>query len=408
VPVTRKQADSSTKVGDLPHAKGGIVGVGRQPFLAIFLAIFDGSKEILKYILPVAIIIGITLAGRIAEYVIRHRLGALAKKTAWRGDDVILRALRHKITISALLLGVAVASQPSINPWNGQLKPYFGLVQELLHASFLIVLIVLTADIVSGLLRISPRVEAQPAVSMVDTIIRAAIYVVGAIIILQQVFNYNLGPALAALGVAGLAVSLALQSTLTDLISGIQVIAARQVRPGEYVRLSTGEEGYVTDIGWRTTTVRQLSNNLIIIPNSKMTSSILVNYYIPDTSMSILVNVGVAYDSDLDKVERVTIEVAKDVLASVPGGVTENDPFIRYNEFADSSINFTVILRGKEYTDQYLIKHEFIKRLAKRYREENIQIPFPMRTVQVQHLDADGQVLLPEPAHVGSGQAKNG
>jgi small-conductance mechanosensitive channel len=104
--------------------------------------------------------------------------------------------------------------------------------------------------------------------------------------------------------------------------------------------------------------------------------------------MAVLLDVGVAFDSDLEKVERVTIEVAKEVLASVPGGVTDADPFIRYNAIGESRINFTVILRGKHYTDQYLIKHEFIRSLMKRYREEHIQIPFPIGTVQVQQVDS--------------------
>jgi small-conductance mechanosensitive channel len=104
--------------------------------------------------------------------------------------------------------------------------------------------------------------------------------------------------------------------------------------------------------------------------------------------MSVLVQVGVSYGSDLEKVERVTIEVATDVMRNVTGGIPENQPFIRYHTFSDSSINFSVILRGKEFTDQYLIKHEFIKRLQKRYAEEDINIPFPIRTVYLHDEEA--------------------
>ena len=97
--------------------------------------------------------------------------------------------------------------------------------------------------------------------------------------------------------------------------------------------------------------------------------------------MAVLVQVGVHYDSDLEKVEKVTIEVAKEVMREVKGGVPEFEPFIRYHTFGDFSINFTVILRAKEYTDQYLVKHEFIKRLHKRYKEEGIVIPYPIRAI---------------------------
>ncbi len=372
---------------------------GNSGLAGVLSKVLGGTAELWGYILPVVIVVAIALAGRIVEFIVRHRLGALASKTAWKGDDAIVRALRHKITFSSVLLGFAVAL--NYLPWD-LTTSQLDLIRKALLVAFLIVLVVLAADTAGSVMTMPSHNEAHPAVSILDTLIRTAVYVIGAIIILQQVFGYDLGPALAALGVAGLAVSLALQSTLTDLISGIQIIVARQVRIGDYVRLSSGEEGYVTDIGWRTTTIRQLSNNLVIIPNSRMTASILVNYYTPDTSMSVLVDVGVAYDSDLDKVERVTIEVAKEVMAAVPGGVVENEPFIRYNEFAASSINFTVILRGKEFTDQYLIKHEFIRRLAQRYRAEAIQIPFPIRTVRIQREEAREHALAPAAVPVGA------
>jgi small-conductance mechanosensitive channel len=82
-------------------------------------------------------------------------------------------------------------------------------------------------------------------------------------------------------------------------------------------------------------------------------------------------------------VERVTVDVAREVMRDVEGGVPAFEPFIRYNEFGDSSVNFTAILRGKEFTSQFLVKHEFIKRLHARYATEGIEIPFPQRVVHL-------------------------
>jgi small-conductance mechanosensitive channel len=119
----------------------------------------------------------------------------------------------------------------------------------------------------------------------------------------------------------------------------------------------------------------------VLIPNAKLTQANITNYYLPDKDLAVLVNLGVHYNSDLKKVEQVTCEVGKEVMREVTGGVPEFDPFIRYNSFGDSSIHFTVILRAKEYVDQYLIKHEFIKRLHQRYAKEGIVIPYPIRAV---------------------------
>ena len=147
------------------------------------------------------------------------------------------------------------------------------------------------------------------------------------------------------------------------------------------MKLDSGEEGYVADITWRNTIIRALPNNMIIVPNSKIASTIVTNYYQPEQETAVLIQVGVSYDSDLKKVEKVTIEVGAEIMKEVEGGVPEFEPFIRYHTFDDFSINFTVILRTKEYVGNYLIKHEFIKRLHERYDKEGIVIPFPIRTV---------------------------
>ena len=102
---------------------------------------------------------------------------------------------------------------------------------------------------------------------------------------------------------------------------------------------------------------------------------------IPEKELAVLVNLSVHYNSDLKKVEQVTIETAREVMKEVRGGVPTFEPFIRYNTFGDSGIGFTVILRGKEFVDQYLIKHEFIKRLHEHYRCEGIVIPYPIRAI---------------------------
>jgi small-conductance mechanosensitive channel len=186
---------------------------------------------------------------------------------------------------------------------------------------------------------------------------------------------------LAAIGIGGIAIAFALQSTLSDFLSGVYLMADRPVRVGDYIKLESGQEGYVTDIGWRSTKIRELPNNIIVVPNSKLAGAIVTNYYLPEPEMACLVQVGVSYDSDLEKVERVTIDVGKKVLKKVTGGVPEFEPFIRYHTFSDFSINFTVILRVKEYVDKYLLTHEFIKELHKRFKKEGIVIPYPIRTI---------------------------
>ncbi|MGC8764449.1 MAG: mechanosensitive ion channel family protein [Brevinematia bacterium] len=226
--------------------------------------------------------------------------------------------------------------------------------------------------------------DVLPKATLFTTLTRFFVFLIGGIIILQSL-GISISPILAGLGVGGLAVALALQDTLSNLFSGLQIILSRQIKTGDYIKLDSGEEGYVIDINWRNTTIREIKNNQIIIPNSKLSQAIIKNYNLPEKEIVVLVEVGVSYRSDLDKVEKVTIEVAKEVMKELDCGLSSFEPFIRYDTFSDSSINFNVILRAREFADQFLIKHEFIKRLHKRYIKEGIEIPFPIRTVYLKN-----------------------
>jgi small-conductance mechanosensitive channel len=157
---------------------------------------------------------------------------------------------------------------------------------------------------------------------------------------------------------------------------------AGQVRIGDYVKLDSGEEGYVTDISWRSTAIRALPNNMIIVPNAKLAQAIVTNYHLPEKRMSLLIPIGVSYDSDPGHVERVLLEEARAGAREIPGLLAEPEPFVRFIPgFGDSSLNFTLICQVAEFTDQYLAQHELRKRIFRRFRQEGIEIPFPVRTV---------------------------
>jgi small-conductance mechanosensitive channel len=335
---------------------------------------------------PVGILLVAVLAGLFVELIVMTWLKGLAQKTDWTGDDLLLRALRGMPTLWFVLIGIYQAWFYVIE--TGSLVTVSGTSLRLLEQGLVVIVIISGTVIVVRL--ISEVIDASggagvtatgiPSFSILKNVLRVVALSISILIILQYV-GISVTPALAALGVTGLAVSLALQETLSNLFSGVLIVASNQIRPGHYVRLNSGEEGYVSDITWRTTNIRQLSNNLVVVPNAAMTSAIVLNYEHPEPEMSILFEVGVSYESDLEHVEQVTIDVCKETLREVAGGVPDFEPFIRYHTFNDFSIQFTVILRGQDFVSQYLIKHEFVKRLHKRYREEGIVIPFPIRTL---------------------------
>lgn len=336
-------------------------------------------EKLSEIITPLSIFILSIILGLIFEKIALSRLQKIAGRTKWEGDDVIINSLRKWVTFWFALAGLHTSILAiSIN-------------QTLIHylQKIILILYVLSATIVISKISVgfiniySKRAQdVLPSTSLFANLARIIIFTIGILVTLHSL-GISVTPVLTALGVGGLAVALALQDTLSNLFAGLHIIITRQIKPGDYIRLESGEEGFVVDITWRNTTIRELPNNYIIIPNSKLAQAIVKNYFMPEKEMSVPVQVGVSYDSDLEKVEKVTIEVAKEVMQEVPGGVPTFEPVIRYHTFGDSSINFTVTLRCKEFTDQYVIRHEFIKRLHKRYREEGIIIPFPIRTIYI-------------------------
>lgn len=335
------------------------------------------AERIFEIITPVIVFLLTFACGLSLRKLLFARLLRWAKRTSSKIDDVVIEAISGPFILWFLILAI-----------------YFGLKASILPDEFVLIAgkILLVLGITSVTLVISnisvrfiktysTRIEsAFPVTSLTQNITRIIIFGIGVLVILNSL-GISITPILATLGIGGLAVALGLQDTLSNLFSGFYIAIARQVRVGDYIKLESGEEGYVADINWRATKIKMLANNVVLVPNEKLTKAIITNYYLPDKETAVLIDLGVHYKSDLNKVERVTVEVAKEIMKEVPGAVREFEPFIRYHTFSESSIKFTVILRAKEFVDQYFIKHEFIKRLKECYAKEGIVIPYPTMTV---------------------------
>jgi small-conductance mechanosensitive channel len=258
--------------------------------------------------------------------------------------------------------------------------------------SLVAALVILSATMVAanalarGLQHIGQRIQIETAVTgLGTTLIKVLVFTLGGLLILGAV-GISVTPLLAALGVGGLAVGLALQDTLGNLFAGVHILVEKPIRVGDFIRLETGEEGYVTDIGWRTTRIRMLPNNMVIVPNAKVAQSILTNYYLPEQRMALLIPVSVSYASDPERVETILVEEATRAAGEIPGLLADPPPFVRFIPgFGESSLDFTLICQVREFVDQYLAQHELRKRIFRRFHQEGIEIPFPQRVVHVRN-----------------------
>lgn len=339
--------------------------------------------NILKFntVISIAIPLGIIACCFILGLILEKRLVNLCNKIQENSQlqpyTILLESFQNIVTIWLTLGGIGLAL-PSIELPN----TFYVLATKILTSSFLASATVLASRLAVNLIRIySTKNESTlPLTSLFEYLTKVLIFSAGFLIIIQSI-GVEITALITAFGVGSLSIGLAFQNTLSNLISGVNIIVSRKIRPGDYIKLKQGEEGYVVDVELKYTVIKDIFNNTIIIPNSQIIDASFKNYTLEDKEMLIPIKVGVSYDSDLEKVERVTLNVAKEIMANVKGGVPEFEPFMRYEKFDYFAINFTVYLKVQEYYDQLIITHEFIKKLTKIYALENIKMPFPLPNI---------------------------
>ena len=321
--------------------------------------------------------ITLTVAYIFGRLVLRALRG-WAERTGSRPGRILADALRGPLFIWGLILAVHLAIQLSEIPAR-----YTQWSARTLAALWVLSLTLMSTKVARNLVRhYGTQVSgALPVSTLTETLVQLGVVILGALLILNQL-GFSITPILTALGVGGLAVALALQDTLANLFAGFYIAVARQVRLGDYIRLDGGYEGYVVDIGWRSTSIRALANNLIVVPNSKLGQAIVTNFHLPERRMGVGLQVNVSLDSDPEHVERVLLEVGQTAAGQIPGMLADPAPSVAFDPgVSEFAVGFSLNYQVAEFASQFAVRNELRKRIFLRFREERIQIPYPTRTV---------------------------
>ncbi|MBI5379991.1 MAG: mechanosensitive ion channel [Nitrospirae bacterium] len=332
------------------------------------------------FILPLLVFLGGLVAALLIRKLLLVALTRWATKTATRVDDLVLATLR----LPSLLWGVVLALYLAIGLSSLDPNSVF-YAFRILHAVLILSVTWTAANLAALLLRgVVDRLSLEiPITGLTVGILKGTILTVGLLIFLSSQ-GIAITPILTALGIGGLAVALGLQETLANLFAGLHLLIEKPIRPGDFIKLESGEEGQVVDIGWRSTRIRMRPNNLIIIPNSKLAQSRIVNYYYPEKLMAVPIRVSVGYGADPDRIERILVEEALSAANAVPGLLKEPSPNVQLIPgFGDSSLDFTLTVHVAEYNDQFPAQHEIRKRILARFRREGITIPYPQQVVHL-------------------------
>jgi small-conductance mechanosensitive channel len=218
-----------------------------------------------------------------------------------------------------------------------------------------------------------------PSGTIFVNLARGIVWVIGGLSLLATA-GVSVAPLLTALGVGGLAVGLALQPTLENVFSGIQLLASKQIKPGDFIRLESGEEGTVLDVTWRNTTVQRPSNDIVLVPNSVLARATVTNFTTADPEFVLQIPISFASAGDPDDVERIALEVARNVIAECPEAVPDQEPGARFAELTPPAAVLNVTIRCRSYQERIPVRHEFVRRLAKRFSAEGVEAPpVPLR-----------------------------
>ncbi len=328
------------------------------------------------------------LAAVLAAYVVRwmfmERLERLL--TEFGMDSGVVQAISDAVPLWGVVIGAyAALSFVSVPPVTSN------LIGTALFVVAVLVTTWVTGKVATGItIRYGNRIGAAHGFgSMAQNIAKFAVIVIGLAVLLSGL-GVHVTPIIASLGIGALAVALALQDTLSNIFAGLYILADQPVRVGDFIKLQTGEEGVVLDIGWRSTKIKTLTNYVVIISNKKLSESTIHNYHLPEKSFLLNIPVSVSYEADPGKVTKILIDEVRRVAKEMPQMVEEFEPQARLIPgFGEYSLNFTLTCKVQQYTDQFPVADELRKRILERFKREGIEIPFPARTVYLEGSQAN-------------------
>lgn len=307
-----------------------------------------------------------------------HLAGQAAARSRFRFDGVLIRVLSRPLAILVALTGLVLGLR-QIGATAALLARWPGAESALL--------VVAVTWIAAGLVREIVEVYGQPKVQATDTdfddrllgladlTATLVVWVVGLLLALS-VLGIEITPLLAGMGVAGLAVALALRTILGNFFGGLIVTADRTVQPGDRVRV--GEwVGDVQDIGRYKTTLRTRENLLVSLPNDQLMRETLVNYNLPGSRTRVDMEVAVAYGTDIERAEAILLEIVQDA----DGIVEDPPPEVNVNRLGESGVIIEVLGWQQRPRGRRSTRDEVYRKALSRFAEEGIEVPYPQLDV---------------------------
>lgn len=347
--------------------------------------------ELRTIIIAFAILIGFFVSSYLINFIL-FIIKKIVSKTKTTLDDEIIKSLYKPIRFLSVILGAFFA----IYYIERDLTIDGIAVTDILFSLIVLWITYTLSRLVSTSLKwyskeISPKTQSKlddHLFPFVRKVIAVVLFVIALVIILDR-FGVQIGPLIAGLGVAGLAVALALQDTLSNFFAGIHILGDKPIRVGDFIKLESGQEGFVREIGWRSIRIETLSGDFVIIPNSKISQSTIINYSLPQSKERVLIPIGIDYSSDVELAEKTMVQSVKNVAKDGEFGrqyiskefANNNMAITIFKGFGESSLDFLLIYEITDYSKRGLVTTEINKEVLRQFRKHKVEIPYPIRTI---------------------------
>ncbi|MEA1925318.1 MAG: mechanosensitive ion channel family protein [Candidatus Altiarchaeota archaeon] len=330
------------------------------------------ENNILLFIL---VILASILAARVANYLIDRYVQKLVSMTKSELDDKILASIHKPIYYIIILMGFQIALTLFFKPTDVIFKIIITLLVIVASLAIADIIVIVLNDFGKKLAKQTETSIDDEAIPFLSKLMRFIVYIMGLMIILD-LYGIEITPMIAGLGIAGFAIGFASKDTISNLLAGFFILLDRPFTKGD--RIKSGDNlGAVVDIGLRSTKIETLDHTYVIIPNSEIVSKDVINYSLPNMQIKVRATFGVAYGSNPGNVKDIILEVAtkSDYVMNEP------KPVVYFREFADSSINFLLIFWVSSFKDRLKAIDDINTGVYARFAQENIEIPYPCRTI---------------------------
>lgn len=336
------------------------------------------------------IIITTLLARPILSFILNKLIARLAQFTKSNLDDLLIDAIHRPLYWLVVLL----VAEKSINQIDALSYGFRSVVSDIAYILYSLLVLIALWRIINSVTQWYLQEAAEKTDSQLDNqmvpflrrILLIVLVVIVGIIVLGH-FEIEISGLVATLGIGSLAVALAAQEALSDTIGGLVIMADRPFRIGDRIEIQElGTWGDVEDIGLRSTRIRTPDNRMVIVPNSVVSKSLVVNYAYPNTEYRVETHVGVAYGSDLEHTRSTLVNAVRKVEGVDPDHPVE----ALFVEFGDSALVFRVRWWLNSYVDTRRMFDKANTAMYKALNQAGIEIPFPQRDV---HLKVEGSGL---------------